>query len=55
MVALPGSRDNQQETAVGIASLAIELECSSFFQTADDVSEQATRPEVPIRILPPGA
>jgi len=55
ILALPGTSDNQQETAVGIAGLAIELECSSFFQVMDDVSSEAARPQSSPRTLPKGA
>jgi hypothetical protein len=55
ITALPGFRDDQRETAMGIAALAIDVECSSFFQLIDDIADQPVRPKSTIRILPSGA
>ena len=55
ITALPGFRDDQRETAMGIAALAIDVECSSFFQPTDDVVDQPVRPKPTIRLLPSGA
>jgi len=54
ITALPGFRDDQRETAVGIAALALDIECSSFFQPSDDVADQPVRRPT-IKMLPAGS
>lgn len=55
ITALPGFRDDPRETAVGIAALSLDIECSSFFQQADDVADRPLRRPDTIKILPAGA